>query len=243
MDSATVRRLTELNREFYDQHAESFADTRPRLAPGAARLLVQIRPGARVLELGCGDGKVARRLARHALPALYLGLDHSAAMLQRARRYGLASGGLPAQAGFALADLAAGALPISPAAFDWVLAFAVFHHLPGLETRARLMRQTAARLAPGGMVVLSNWQFTRSARLLGRVVPWTAIGLTAADVEPGDYLLAWERKGRQGMRYIHLLETAEARQLAERAGLVVLEVFSSDGHSNRLAEYVVMSRV
>ena len=243
MESATIRRLADLNRAFYDQHAENFADSRPRLAPGAARLLADLRPGARVLELGCGDGKAARRLARDAPPAFYLGLDGSLAMLLRARRYCLAAGALPPQTGFALADLSAGALPLSPAAFDCALAFAVLHHLPGFDTRARLMAGVAARLAPGGRALLSNWQFTRSARLLERVVPWAAAGLTEADVEPGDYLVAWERKGRQGVRYIHLLDAAEARQLAERAGLAVLDVFSSDGRSNRLAEYVVMSRV
>jgi SAM-dependent methyltransferase len=244
MESATVQRLIDLNREFYDQHAEAFADTRPRLAPGIARVLAEVTPGARVLEVGCGDGKTARWLARHASPRLYLGLDNSAAMLQRARRYTLAAG-LTERAVFALADITApGGLPLLPApAFDWVFAFAVCHHLPGFETRARLLGEVAARLAPAGGVALSNWQFTRSARLQQRVVPWAAVGLAEADVEPGDYLLSWERKGQPGLRYVHVLDTAEARLLAERAGLAVTEVFSSDGRSNKLAEYVVMRRV
>jgi tRNA (uracil-5-)-methyltransferase TRM9 len=245
MESATVQRLTDLNREFYDQHAENFADTRPRLAPGILRLLTQVPPGARVLELGCGDGKTARWLARHAPPALYLGLDHSAAMLERARRYSLAAGGLPGSAGFGLADLTApGGLPLlRAAAFDWVLAFAVWHHLPGFETRARLLAAVADRLAPAGVVALSNWQFIRSARWQERVVPWAALGLTEAAVERGDYLLSWERKGQRGMRYVHVVDTAEARQLAEHAGLTATEVFSSDGRSNQLAEYVALRKV
>lgn len=269
MESASIQRLNTLNREFYDQHAENFADSRPRLAPGIRRVLAQVTPGARVLELGCGDGKTGRWLARNASPALYLGLDNSAAMLERARKYSegirtkeqgargkdeeqettapflLPSSFFLSPSSFVLSDLASPDwtrdLPGAP--FNYIFAFAVFHHLPAFETRIRLMGDLAARLAPGGVFAMSNWQFLRSARLQQRVVPWLVLNLTEAYVEPGDHLLAWERKGRRGLRYVHLLNEAEARYLGEHAGLAVTEVFSSDGASGQLAEYVVMKKV
>ena len=95
MESATVQRLNALTREFYDQHAEAFADSRPRLAAGVRRVLAQVPPGARVLEIGCGDGKAARWLARQAAPAFYLGMDSSEGMLERARRYSAAAAARP----------------------------------------------------------------------------------------------------------------------------------------------------
>ncbi len=257
MDSATVRRLNELNREFYDEHAENFADSRPRLAPGIRRVLAQVRPGARVLEAGCGDGKAGRWLRRNAALAFYLGLDNSRAMLERARSYSEEEGrskkeAVPALSfalsplSFALVDVTSPAwtqgLPESP--FDYIFAFAVFHHLPGFDTRAQVMGDIVAHLAAGGTFAMSNWQFLRSPRLKQRIAPWPeAPGLTAADVEPGDYLLTWERRGRTGLRYVHALDEPEARRLAQRAGLTVTEVFSSDGASGELAEYVVMKKV
>ena len=255
MESATVQRLNALTREFYDQHAETFADSRPRLAGGVRQVLAQVRAGARVLEAGCGDGKVARWLARQAAPAYYLGVDGSQGLLERARHYSAAdaagAGRQPppgfrlGEEAFVFSDLAVpdwtAALPAPP--FDWILAFAVFHHLPGFETRARLMRDLAGRLAPGGRLAMSNWQFLRSPKLRQHVVPWSALGLAEAEVEPGDYLLSWERRGRRGVRYVHLLEEAEARRLARQAGLHVLEVFGADGVSGDLAEYVVLGTV
>jgi tRNA (uracil-5-)-methyltransferase TRM9 len=241
MEMSTVAQLAELNRRFYEEHAENFADARPRLQPGVRLILDRIAPGARVLEAGCGDGKVAR-----ALPGVhYTGFDQSLALLERARRYMPAAGSAgavrPAAWSFRPADLLSPDFPaqVPGAGFDWVLAFAVFHHLPSYAARERALRHLAERLAPGGTLVLSNWQFHTSPRLLRRQAPWSTVGLKPADVEPGDFLLTWERKGQHGLRYVHALDAAEARALAEAAGLTVVEVFQSDGVNGALAEYVV----
>ncbi len=254
MELTTAQRLADLNRRFYDDHATAFADSRPRLHPGVKRSLARIPAGARVLEIGCGDGKVGRWLAANANVASYLGLDSSEAMLERARR--VTSGTWKVESStsllstfhlplaFALADLASPDWPLAlPAhSFDWILAFAVFHHLPGFDSRTQILRTLAERLAPGGTFVMSNWQFTRSERLEQRIVPWSALNLAEADVEPGDYLLAWERGGKRGLRYVHVLDEAEARQMAGAAGLAVAEVFRSDGVSGDLADYVQMRK-
>lgn len=250
MELATIEKLNVLNREFYDAHAEAFADSRPRLAPGVKRVLVGIPLGARVLDVGCGDGKVGRWLARNGAES-YLGIDASVGMIERAERFTrdwrLELGDSRPQSliAFQQIDLTSpdlfAALPPTP--FNWILAFATFHHLPGRETRRRVLQTLVQHLAPGGTFVMSNWQFTRSARRMKRVAEWAKIGLASSDVEPGDYLLTWERAGRHGLRYVHLLDETEARQLAESAGVNVVEVFESDGGTGALAEYVSMQKL
>ena len=239
MELSTVRTLAELNRRFYEEHAENFADSRPRLAPGARRIVDRIPASARVLEVGCGDGKVGRALAGMD----YVGVDQSTRLLERAQAYTLAH--RPEwTGGFQEADLLAEDLGqhLPPGPFDWVLALAVLHHLPGAANRQRVVGHLAARLALGGHLVMSNWQFQRSARLLGRQAPWTAVGLHDEDVEPGDALLTWERKGRHGLRFVHALGEAEAKALLDGAGLRVVETFAADGVSGDLALYVVARR-
>ena len=244
MQPGIAQRLAQLNRDFYEVHAEAFAETRPRQPSGVARIVSGIAPGSRVLEVGCGDGKVGRRLAARGVQ--YLGMDSSAAMIARARalteNWRLENSQFSnSPISFAIGDLLTS--DYSPEqSFDWILAFAVFHHLPSHETRVRVLRTLAAHLTFGGTLVMSNWQLTRSARLRERIVPWSELGLSDDEVEPDDYLLRWERGGRRGLRYVHVLAEAEARALAGEAGLSVVEVFSSDGVSGDLAEYVVMPR-
>ena len=243
MELSIARRLLDLNRRFYAEHAENFAESRPRLPVGVQRVLAAIPPHARVLEAGGGDGKVARALARTGVTA-YLGLDLSEALLERAQRYTKAERLDADSIQFRQADLAdpswTTALPVEP--FDWVLAFAVFHHLPGHALRTRVLQDLAACLHPGGRAALSNWIFTRSPRLLRRVAPWEQAGLRAEDVEPGDYLLTWQRSGQAGLRYVHALDEPEARHLAATANLQVIETFQSDGLTNDLSDYIILEK-
>ena len=245
MELSTIRALAALNQGFYEAHAEDFADARPRLAAGVQRVLANIPAGARVLEVGCGDGKVGRALARAGV-SVYAGLDASEAMLARAQRYTLNESALapifrPPAFAYHRADLTAPEWPeaVAGQTFDWILAFAVFHHLPGYSLRGRVLLTLANHLAPGGRLALSNWQITRSARIQQRLEPWSAAGLNREELEPGDYLLAWERKGRHGLRYVHELDPDEMGRLAAQAGLEIVETFAADGVSGDLSEYTV----
>ena len=115
--------------------------------------------------------------------------------------------------------------------FDRVLALAVLHHLPGCALRLAVLRQMAALLQPAGRLILSTWQFDRSERLRRKIVPWEQIGLTADQVEPGDYLLDW-RRGGLGLRYCCLIGENELATLCHAAGLTLIETYFADNALN-----------
>jgi tRNA (uracil-5-)-methyltransferase TRM9 len=235
VDSDIVRRLVDCNRAFYQTFAAPFAATRARIQPGARRLLARIPPPSSVADLGCGDSNAARWLGSHSHSGRYLGLDFSPALLEIAR-----AGEYPFSAEFHNADFLSAEwdAPLSGGTVDFLLAFAVLHHIPGEPGRVAFLAACRRLLRPQGTLFLSLWQFLRSEKLSARIVPWSEIGLRESDVDDGDYLLDW-RQGGRGLRYIHIVSTEERLQLAAQAGFVETENFESDGEGGRLADYAV----
>jgi SAM-dependent methyltransferase len=235
VNSDIVRRLVDLNRAFYQTFAAPFAATRVRVQPGARRLLGRVGPQSAVADLGCGDGNAARWLGSHGHRGRYLGLDLSPALLSIA----LATE-YPFPAEFHSVDfLAEGwnrAMPEE--SFDFALAFAVLHHIPGEPGRAAFLAACRRLLIPGSTLFLSNWQFLRSHKLRSRIVQWAEIGISESDADPGDYLLDW-RQGGRGLRYVHIVDREERLRLAAKVGFEETECFESDGEGGRLADYAV----
>ncbi len=235
MKAHTAQRLLALNRGFYTDFGNQFSATRARLQPGVRRVLESLNGDESILDLGCGNGGLARALARAGHRAPYLGLDFSLPLLAEAESM---PGGFPVR--FMEADLTQlGAISTQLSAIGrWslVTAFAVLHHIPGNELRLGLLKTVHGLLAPGGRFIHSNWQFLHSERLRERIRPWIEIGLPEADLDPGDYLLDW-RSGGHGLRYVHHFGEEELAGLAAAAGFRVLDTFHSDGREGNLAIY------
>ncbi len=238
MNDDATKRLLDLNRQFYQTFAKQFSATRMRLQPGVRRVLEGIPSESDILDLGCGNGELARELARREHRGSYAGLDFSPGLLGAASETPL-----PDNFRFFRADLASPDwdTDISAAVYSVVLAFAVFHHLPSAGLRRAVLRQARARLAPSGRLIHSEWQFLDSPRLRARIQPWESIGLSPADLDPGDYLLDW-RSGGSGLRYIHYFSEEELAALADETGFRVVESFRADGENGQLGLYQVWER-
>ena len=253
-----ARRLLEINRIFYAEHGHDFSETRQRLQPGVQRLMGTLSPDQAVLDLGCGNGALARALSRRNHRAPYLGVDFSPSLLEAAKRDAHA---MPAR--FVLADIlkistltdpesasapdAFRAPPASPAvhgsatpAGRWpvIAAFAVLHHIPSRNYRLQLLGTLWTWLQPDGRFFMSNWRFLGNQRLQARTQPWSAAGLTEAEVDPNDYLLDW-RHGPVGLRYVHQFDEAELHDLATSSGFNIVETFYADGTNRHSGLYQV----
>ena len=236
MEPETVQRLLALNRQFYQTFALQFSVTRRRLQPGVQKILARLLPLERILDLGCGNGELARALQRQTFKGEYIGLDFSAGLLAEARR-DQPEGSLFVFKQADLSDLGWSA-GLPEGSFAAILALAVLHHIPGQELRRQVLRQAQRLLESGGLLVLSNWQFLNSPRLVARIQPWERLGLEETQVEEGDFLLDW-RQGGSGLRYIHHFSEAELERLAEETSFTIQESFWSDGENGRLSLYQV----
>jgi SAM-dependent methyltransferase len=98
-------------------------------------------PGRRTLDLGCGEGRVARDLiaAGHSV----VGVDAAPAMVEAARA---------ADPGFEVHLADAASLPFDDGAFDLVVAFMSLQDVDDYE---RAIRESARVLEPGGRICLA----------------------------------------------------------------------------------------
>lgn len=236
MDSATVAALLAVNHQFYQTFASQFSATRQRLQPGVQRLLPALSQAHRILDLGCGNGELARRLLRLGFQGEYTGVDFSPGLLAAASQAvppGAAVSFLPADLAHAGWDAA-----LPPAVYDQAVAFAVLHHLPGVALRQQVLDTVRRLLVPQGRLLLSNWQFLNNPRLRQRIQPWELVGIDPQQVDPEDYLLDW-RSGGRGLRYAHHFSLAELAQLAQVCHFDVLDSFLSDGENGQTALYQI----
>jgi len=236
-----MEKLLALNRRLYTSLAEPFSATRFREQPGYHRLLPLLPQPCTLLDLGCGNGRWAAFLDARGLVVRYVGVDFSPQMIALARERIASAEGV--QAEFLTADIAQpGWVRCIPALrYDVITAMATIHHLPGIARRRTLVRQVWSLLPPGGMFILSTWQFTATARMRRKIVPWQTIGIGDQEVEPGDFLLDWHGGG-SALRYCHLVDEQEIHELATQAGFIVRETFRSDGREGNLSLYAVLER-
>jgi len=180
----------------YDELGPRFGDWMERIAGEPldrflGELGSRLADGARILDLGCGDGRASRRLAERFD---VVGVDLSHEQLELAR--GLASG-----ATFVLADIME--LDVPAGTYDAVTAFYSFMHIPRDE-HPHLLARINRWLKPGGLFLaplstvggpdrterwlgvdmfFSGWDAQTNLRLVGE---------TGFDVLVGEVIPMWE---------------------------------------------------
>ena len=237
MDSATAARLIEINRDFYTRFGDSFSDTRQRIQPGVRRVLAMLKGDESMLDLGCGNGELARELARRDHQSPYLGVDFSLPLLRDAE-----SQPEDLSAHFMEVDLtqlsAFSDQLVVVGGWSVITAFAVLHHIPSRELRLSIIQTVRQLLKPDGLFIHSNWQFLHSEKLRARIQPWESAAVSPLEVDAGDYLLDW-RSGGKGLRYVHHFDASELSELASLSGFQVAEAFTSDGAGGNLSLYQI----
>lgn len=153
MDRHERRQLLDRTREWFaepEQVAQLRDTVAAGLTPAEALLLHALPPAGRVLDIGCGAGRVTLALAGRGYDVV--GVDVSAALLETARslvrRHGRAPG---------LLRVDALSLPFGEGTFDAALALKVLCYIPSHHARATYLDEIGRVLRPNAVLLVEGY--------------------------------------------------------------------------------------
>jgi 2-polyprenyl-3-methyl-5-hydroxy-6-metoxy-1,4-benzoquinol methylase len=228
MKPELIQNLSKLSKQSYNQIAADFDATRKKyLWPEMLAFAADIKNGAKVLDAGCGNGRLLEALADKQIA--YLGIDNSTALLNLART------NYPAH-NFQELDLStpnfSDSQIFSKQQFDFIFCIAVLQHLPSASLRIQALKNLKKLLVPGGQLLISNWNLWASAKraLIFQQAFKKIIGLNKLDF--GDLIFPWKNNAGEEVseRYYHAFSGRELKTLALKADFKVRQ-FKKDQHN------------
>ena len=262
MNAEDIRGLNALNARFYGRFGTSFSATRQAPWAGWLHLADLLEADGRIpggsllhlMDVGAGNCRFERFLVERfpSLQGDFLLLDSAEEpCCTEAQKFAVPTRFVRWDC---VEELLAvdGNLPAANA--DLTVAFGLAHHLPSAALRERFLRALVRATKPGGLVVVSFWQFLGDDGLAARAKESTAaaapylraLGINPECLEAGDCILGWQGAsfGEGAMRFCHHFDDNEIHRLVcavdDEAGLRAR--FSADGRNGGLNAYVVLER-
>ena len=138
--------IIEQNKDVYNNIAAHFSSTRAFLWRDLESLAGFVKPKDRVLDIGCGNGRLYQIFAN--LSISFTGIDISEKLIEIAKeRYPKCS--------FEVANMTE--LPFEGKKFDVIFSLVAFHHLPTQETQLKALEEMKRVLKSKGKIILLNW--------------------------------------------------------------------------------------
>lgn len=202
----------------YDLIAAEFDLTRKKeIWPEIRTSVSRLKTGDRVLDLGCGNGRLLEALKEVAVD--YLGVDSSSSLISLARK------NYPDKQ-FIVSDLL-DLQEIPDGQFDYIFCLAVLQHLPGVGRREQALLEMTKKLKPQGEIIISNWNlWAHKKHRQQLLINWGKKIIGRFDLDFNDLVFPWKSTNGQEIceRYYHAFTKNELRRLAKRAGLEVISL-------------------
>ena len=190
----------------YNNIAGEFSASRKYAGPELSVFIPYIQDNDKILDLGCGNGRLLNALKAANKTFDYLGVDFSPDLIKHAKT------AHPDQK-FIISDMSD--LDLAGQSFDAVFVIATFHHLDTKKERIDLLKKINTWLAPGGFLFMTNWDLWQPKYLKDYFYNfWQKKSYK-------DFFVSWQMysdtKGKF-WRYYHSFSLKELKKLLTQAG-------------------------
>lgn len=218
----------------YDAIASDFSDTRGKWWQGFGSFNKYVKAGDRVLDLGCGNGRMAEIFADSQIE--YLGIDNSAELIKIAKQRFADKSWVSFDVGDALSFDRSNQ-------FDLVLMIAVLHHVPTKELRLKVLRNIYNALKPGGRLVISNWNLWQSDGGKKKFRYFEYLFNYREKISRGvwgisDAFVPWKPLAGDNLRYVHSFRKGEMKRLLQRAGFTIEKIDFENKDGNQATIFI-----
>lgn len=199
--------------DFYNQAGVHFSRTRQKKYGGGSsnwvvtdQYLSRLKAGQKVLDLGCGNGKLVTGLPKGVI---YTGTDFSETLLGEARS-------LHPEHEFRYGDVLDPKDWEALGRYEAIFCVAVLHHIPKRENQVYVLTEIKKHLKPGGFLFLTVWNLWQERFLQYHLETHVEI----------PYNKKWKR-------YCVAYELPEMMRLGTEASLEIEEIFYADRAGNK----------
>ncbi len=201
--------------KIYNQIASDFSSTRSRSWPGFNFIQDYVKDGISVLDLGCGNGRMAELFKNYRLQ--YLGLDDSEQLIRLAQERYADCRHLQFQVKNILEP------GLADSQYDLVLLIAVLHHIPTHELRLKVLHQIYTSLKPGSYLIVSTWNLFQLKYFTQYALSWFNVKhkLKYRAWSYQDFFVPWKMTGDVKVRYAHAFTKPELRRLLKQVGFEI----------------------
>ncbi len=202
----------------YDLIAESFSSSRKGLWPELLYFKKYINPEDKVLDMGCGNGRI-RALLR-GIETEYVGVDNSEKLIELAKK---SKEFKIENQSFVVGDVLD--LPFKDSQFDLVFSVAVAHHIPSEEFRLRFFEEAERVLRSEGVFIVLVWNLWRKKFLSHHIKSFVSNLLGQTNLGCRDMFYPWKNNQSEVVtkRYLHCFTKKELVNLVRRTGFEVQE--------------------
>jgi len=221
MKKEVAKKILDEVKNNYAVIAPHFSQTRQKFWNERRDFAESMVPGDRVLDLGCGNGRLYDALKDKSI--YYTGVDNSPELLDFAKK----RWGENESRKFLLGD----AINL-----DWwkgekynvVFLIATLHHIPSENLRKKVLENVGKILAPNGFLIMTNWALFQKKYLAFLVKNIVLKLFGKSDLDFGDAMIPWKsnESGKAvAERYVHAFTLRELKRLVKGVGFEVLENF------------------
>jgi ubiquinone/menaquinone biosynthesis C-methylase UbiE len=207
MKQKIAQQILKQNIQIWNKIAQEFNVTRQYIWSELKGLKKYAKPGMKVLDVGCGNGRLLKLLKEKKIE--YFGIDNSKELIKKAQKnYGKDK--------FKVAD--ALEIPYGDNSFDLVYTIAVLHIIPSQTLRLKFLKEIERILKKNGTLILTVWHLYQR-KYFFLIVKYSLRKIfLKSKLDFKDIYIPWQNKE---LRYYHAFTKKELIKLFKKAGFKI----------------------